>query len=424
MTDPTGLVPPKAPPRKTAPPVPDSCEFPPGFLWGASTSAHQTEGNNTGSDLWAAENIPGSPIRERSGDACDSLHRWPEDLDLIAGLGLTAYRFSIEWARIEPEQGKPSSAMLAHYRRIIAGCLERAITPVVTLHHFTSPRWFTERGGWRSPEAPDLFGVYARTVAPILNGVPWICTINEPNMVAIFQAMLNAHLQPEPIAAGLPEPDPAVTDALIRAHQAARQELTAVLGARTGWTVANLNAQAARAAHQEAARWRERREDQFLAPAADDDFIGVQAYTRTLVGPDGQIPPGPDVRQTLTGWEYYPDAAAEAVRHTASVLPGVPILVTENGIATTDDIERIEYTSHALAGLHHAITDGIDVRGYLHWSLLDNYEWGTYRPTFGLIAVDRTTFARTVRPSARWLGEVATANALHSRAAGAGCRAL
>jgi beta-glucosidase len=392
--------------------VPDSCKFPPDFLWGASTSAHQTEGNNTASDLWAAENTPGSPFAERSGDACDSLHRWPEDLDLIADLGLTAYRFSIEWARIEPEQGHPSAAMLARYRRLIAGCLERSITPVVTLHHFTSPHWFTKRGGWTAPDAPDLFSAYARTVAPILDGVPWICTINEPNMVAIVHRALTAHAQAEPAAAGLPEPDPVVTAALIRAHHSARQELTAVTAARTGWTVANLNVQAADGAHQAAARWRELREDQFLAPAADDDFIGVQAYTRTLVGPGGPIPPGPGTRQTLTGWEYWPGAAAEAVRHTAAAIPGVPILVTENGIATADDTERVDYTSTALAGLLHAISDGIDVRGYLHWSLLDNYEWGSYQPTFGLIAVDRSTFARTVKPSGRWLGKVAAANAL------------
>jgi beta-glucosidase len=390
-----------------------SYEFPPGFLWGASTSAHQVEGNNTSSDLWAAENAPGSPIRERSGDACDSLHRWPEDLDLVADLGLTAYRFSIEWARIEPEQGRPSRAMLAYYRRLITGCFDRSITPVVTLHHFTTPRWFTERGGWTAPDAPELFAAYARTVTPILDGVRWICTINEPNMVAIFLRALVGQAPAEPMA-GLPEPDPAVTAALIRAHHAAREELTAVAGARTGWTVANLNVQPAGDAREIAAQWRELREDQFLAAAAGDDFVGVQAYTRTLVGPHGPISPGPDVRQTLTGWEFYPDAAAEAVRHTAAALPGVPILVTENGVATADDAERIEYTSGALAGLHGAISDGIDVRGYLHWSLLDNYEWGSYQPTFGLIAVDRSTFARTVKPSGRWLGTVARANALQS----------
>jgi beta-glucosidase len=388
-------------------------EFPGGFLWGASTAAHQVEGNNVASDLWVRENQADSPVRERSGDACDSLHRWPEDLDLVAGLGLTAYRFSIEWARVEPARGYISRAMLAHYRAVIAGCFERSIVPVVTLHHFSSPAWFGAAGGWTGAESADLFAAYVRAVIPILAGVRGVCTINEPNMIAIVHA---AELRrgDAQAAAGRPEPDQEVTAALIRAHHAARRELAAAPGVASGWTVANLNVQPAEGAVRQAAGWRQLREDQFLVAAAGDDFIGVQAYTRTVVGPDGEIPPAESARLTLTGREFYPAALEDAVRHTAGVLPGVPILVTENGIATGDDGERIEYTSAALAGLHRAIADGIDVRGYLHWSLLDNYEWGSYTPTFGIVAVDRDTFARTVKPSGRWLGEVARANRLRA----------
>ncbi len=382
-------------------------KFPPGFLWGAATSAHQTEGNNVGSDLWAVENRPGSPMPERSGDACDSLHRWPEDLDLVAELGLNAYRFSIEWARIEPARGHFSAAMLAHYRRIIAGCLERSITPVVTLHHFTCPAWFAALGGWASPEAPRLFAAYARAVLPMLDGVEWVCTINEPNMVAILHTALRGDKPVAEIARGLPEPDPVVAGALAAAHQAARAVLAGRAGLRSGWTVANLNAQTVGGAEDHAQEWRRLREDQFLTAAAGDDFVGVQAYTRTIVGPDGPQPAGDQDRRTLTGWEFYPAALEGAVRHTAATVAGVPILVTENGIATRNDAERIEYTRESLAGLRRAIADGIDVRGYLHWSLLDNYEWGSYRPTFGLVAIDRDTFARTVKPSGRWLGQFA-----------------
>jgi beta-glucosidase len=385
--------------------------FPPGFLWGAATSAHQVEGNNTGSDWWAAENRPGSRLAERSGDACDSLHRWPEDLDLVAGLGLTAYRFSIEWARIEPEPGRISLAMLHHYRQIIAGCLQRSITPIVTLHHFTCPRWFRADGGWTAPRAPATFARYVAAVVPILDGVRWVCTINEPNMVAIMHAATRK-ASTQQLTASLPDPDQDVTAALIGAHNAARHELAALGEVRSGWTVANLNAQALEGASERADDWRHLREDQYLAAAAEDDFVGVQAYTRAIIGPTGQEPPGAGVRRTLTGWEFYPQALEEAVRHTAGLLPAVPILVTENGIATADDAERVEYTRGALTGLLRAIGDGIDARGYLHWSLLDNYEWGSYRPTFGLAAVDRDTFARTVKPSARWLGDLARANAL------------
>ncbi len=389
--------------------------FPPGFLWGASTSPHQTEGNNTASDLWAIENQSDSPMSEPSGDACDGLNCWPRDLDLIAELGLNAYRFGIEWARIEPAPGRISLAMLAHYRRIITGCLDRSITPVVTLHHFSSPQWFGAGGGWTSPQAPELFGNYARAVRPVLDGVEWVCTINEPNMIAIMHTVRNLPDPGDLQAAGLPEPDPVVTAALAQAHRTARHELSAVSGIRTGWTVANQAVQAAEGAEHRADRWRQTREDQFLDIAAGDDFIGVQAYTRTVIGPDGPLPADAQARRTLTGWEFYPAALEAAVRHTAAMLPGVPILVTENGIATRHDAERIEYTRAALRGLSCAINDGIDVRGYLHWSLLDNYEWGSYEPTFGLVAVDRHSFARTVKPSARWLGSVARANGLPCR---------
>ncbi|GGS93090.1 beta-glucosidase [Planobispora rosea] len=395
--------------------------FPEGFLWGAAGSAHQIEGNNVASDLWAMENRPGSVMPERSGDACDSYHRWGEDLDIVRGLGLTAYRFSIEWARVEPAEGQVSLAALAHYRRMIEGCLERGLTPVVTLHHFTSPLWFQLAGGWSSAEAVARFRRYVRAVLPILDGVEWVCTVNEPNMLAMVAAIMKRGERGEhgehgeSVAGALPPPDQEMADALAAAHRAAREELGAA-GLRSGWTVANQNFEADPGAEAERDAWAWPREDQFLDVAAADDFIGVQAYTRVRIGRRGALPVPDGARRTLMGWEFYPAALGDAVRYTAARLPGVPILVTENGIATADDAERVEYTRGALAGLHGAIADGIDVRGYLHWSLLDNYEWGSYRPTFGLVAVDRETFARTVKPSARWLGAIARTGVLSAGA--------
>ncbi|MFI0352655.1 glycoside hydrolase family 1 protein [Actinomadura sp. 9N407] len=383
--------------------------FPDGFLWGAAGSAHQTEGNNVASDFWALENRPGGFLPERSGDACDGYHRWREDLDIVRGLGLGAYRFSIEWARVEPVEGAISLAALAHYRRLIEGCLERGLAPVVTLHHFTSPLWFQKAGGWTAPEAVERFRRYVRAVLPILDGVPCVCTINEPNMLAMMANMVKREKREENVAGAMPPPDQAMAEALMAAHRAAREELG---GVKSGWTVANQNFQAVDGADAECEAWAWSREDQFLDVAKDDDFIGVQAYTRVLIGPDGALPVPDGARRTITDWEFYPEALGNAVRHTAARIPGVPILVTENGIATSDDDERVEYTTGALAGLHAAMADGIDVRGYMHWSLLDNYEWGTYRPTFGLVAVDRRTFARTVKPSARWYGEVARTGTL------------
>ncbi|MGD9485756.1 family 1 glycosylhydrolase [Streptomyces sp. TRM70308] len=401
-------------------------ELPDGFLMGASTSAHQVEGNNVSSDWWAIENRPDSFVAERSGDAADSFHRWPEDMDLLSGLGFNAYRFSIEWARIEPERGRVSRAAVEHYRAMVRGALERGLTPVVTLHHFTSPRWFSELGGWTSPESARLFAAYAEVAAEVLAaGVRHVATINEPNMIALMHTLMRRaarrtddgtgtaaggdHAGAAALGPGAAEPDAEVTRALVRAHRAAFAVLKEADPAlRIGWTVANQVYHPAPGAEEAAAAYARPREDVFLEAAREDDWIGVQAYTRHLIGPDGPLPVPPGAETTLTGWEVYPEALGEAVRHTAAVVgPHVPILVTENGIATGDDDQRIAYTGDALASLASAMRDGADVRGYLHWSALDNYEWGTYRPTFGLVAVDPRTFARTPKPSARWLGSLA-----------------
>jgi beta-glucosidase len=199
---------------------------------------------------------------------------------------------------------------------------------------------------------------------------------------------------------------------IAEAHRAAMEVLGGVGGITAGWSVANQVYQAAPGAEKERDEWAYWREDFFLEQSRADDFVGVQSYLRTIIGPDGPVPFPDDVERTLTGWEYYPEALGQALRHTREVTGGIPMMVTENGIATTDDARRIDYTSGALSGVAEAIEDGCDVRGYLHWSLLDNYEWGSYRPTFGLIGVDRTTFARRPRPSLAWLGELARRNVL------------
>lgn len=407
--------------------------LPDGFLMGAATSAHQIEGNNVSSDWWALENMPDTFVAEPSGDAADSFHRWPEDMDLLRDLGFNAYRFSIEWARVEPEQGRVSRAAVAHYRAMVRGALERGLTPVVTLHHFTSPHWFSERGGWAAPDAAELFAAYTRTALDVLRaGVRHVATINEPNMVALMYAIRRHATQHGwsgvagagengAAAGGLGAVEPAadITESLIRAHRAASTVLRAAdLGLQVGWTVANQVYQAEPGAQETADAYARPREDVFLEAARDDDWIGVQAYTRHLIGPDGPLPVPEGAETTLTGWEFYPEALGEAVRHTARLLPGIPVLVTENGIATGDDERRIAYTARALASLADAMRDGIDVRGYLHWSALDNYEWGTYRPTFGLIAVDPRTFARTPKQSAHWLGTLARSRRIPGAPAG------
>jgi len=383
--------------------------FPDGFLWGAATAAHQVEGGNINTDWWVREHTPGSGLAEPSGDAADSYHRYPEDIALLAELGFSAYRFSVEWARIEPEPGFVSKAQLAHYRRMIDACFAAGLTPVVTLHHFTQPRWFARQGGWYAPEAAAWFTRYAETAATILTDVDWVCTINEPNMIAVTPGDGG----PEMTMTILDAPDPVVTDHLMAAHRGAREALAGRTRARTGWSIATQAYHAAPGAEAATAAYGYPREDVWLEAARGDDWVGVQAYLRTFIDASGRPLPVPaGAETTQMGWEYFPPALGIGVRNAARLAPGVPILVTENGIATADDARRIDYTFDALAGLLDAMADGADVRGYLHWSALDNYEWGRYAPTFGLIAWDKDTFDRTPKPSAHWLGAVARTHRL------------
>jgi beta-glucosidase len=389
--------------------------FPDGFLWGAATAAHQIEGNNVNSNWWVHEHTPGTTIVEPSGDAADSYHRFRDDIKTLASLGLNSYRFSIEWARIEPERGFVSRAEVDHYRRMVDTCHEFGIEPIVTLMHFTVPRWFENDGFWRAPDAADLFARYTEAALPVVaEGVRYVCTINEPNIAAMLAGGEDAS---NLVAYGLPNPDLQVADALLESHKRSREVLSQISGIKSGWTVAT---QAFKAVDEPGAaekliEYGHPRDDWYLENAAGDDFVGVQAYTQTFIGPEGPRPVAEGLETTLTGWEFYPPAAAEGIRSAWELSDHTPVMVTENGIATADDTRRIAYTQGALEHIHQTIEEGIEVLGYQHWSALDNYEWASgFRPTFGLIAWDKQTFERTPKPSAHWYGEVAKANGLAS----------
>ena len=399
--------------------------FTPNFLWGAATAPHQIEGNNINSDWWAREDM--MPGMEKSGDACDSYHRYREDMQLLADAGYNSYRFGIEWARIEPRPGEFSNAELAHYRRMIEFALELGLSPVVTLSHFSTPRWFAEEGGWIGPKAIEHFSRYVTKATEILDGVEWIVTINEPNMGATMLMLMEQarrgeltewqsptvdsdETREEPgLVTNMPSPTAEFAQPFLAAHRAARAILKERTSAKVGWSIANGALTAAPGGEEKLKEVRYGHEDVYLELSREDDFVGVQSYSSQQVGPDGLIPHPPHPDNTQTGAAYRPDALGMAIRHAAEVA-GVPVLVTENGIPTDDDTRRIAYTREALAGLQVALADGIDVRGYLHWSLLDNFEWGHWGPKFGLIAVDRETFIRTPKPSFAWLGNVARTN--------------
>ena len=404
--------------------------FPPGFLWGAATSAHQVEGGNMNNDWWDWERRPGTPCRDVSGVAIDHYHRYRDDVALLAGVGLNTYRYSVEWSRVEPADGVFDEAALDHYRAMTDAVLEAGLTPMVTLHHFTLPRWVAARGGWLDPGTPARFARYAeRVVRALADRVDWYCTINEPGIVA-WGGYLGALDFP-----------PGRTDT--RSWERAIEGLVA--GHRLGYQAVKNARPSARAglANQliewqpdEGARpfveWLDARtEDVFLEAARGDDFIGVQNYTRAVVrmgawqsaalrlalrsrllrdrilapeirrqalDPAPALPPGG--RRTQMGYEFRPEALEASIRRTAAALPGQPIIVTEHGLATDDDSERIEFIDRGLRGLLAAMVDGAPIKGYIHWSAFDNFEWVKgYSQRFGLIGVDRATLQRTVHPS-------------------------
>jgi beta-glucosidase len=385
--------------------------FPDGFLWGAASAAHQIEGGNVNNDWWQFEHAPGTPCRESSGDACDSWHRWPDDLELLASLGFSAYRFSIEWSRIEPEAGEWSVAALDHYRRQCAAARERGLVPMVTFHHFTTPTWLTGGGGWEAPEAPEHFARFCqRAVDHLGDLIGWACTINEPNIVALMGYRAGVF----PPGVHDAERRRAVTAAFCRAHRLAVESLRAGRGDfPVGLTLSMTDYQAVDGGDAQRDRIRRSMEDVFLDATTGDDFVGVQCYTRMRVGPGGALPAEEGVALTQMGYEYWPQALEAVIRRAWDVTGGTPLLVTENGIGTADDAERVAFVSDALAGVRRCLDDGIDVRGYVYWSLLDNFEWVLgFGPTFGLVAVDRQTLVRHPKPSATWLGGVARNNAI------------
>lgn len=392
-------------------------DFPEGFLFGSSTAAHQVEGGNVGSDWWAWEHRSDTPAAESSGDAIDHYHRYRDDFALLAALGQNAHRLSLEWSRIEPEPGEWSVAALDHYKRVLAALAEHGLTGLVTLQHFTLPRWLADRGGWLAPEATERFAAYVQKVASHLGDLmPYACTINEPQMAAAL-GYLAGYFPP-----GHRDVDEfqTVTNTQLEAHRLAVQALRTGRGfPRTGLCLQLPALSPARSgdpdcvgAYEYALQWMR---DAYIAelrtrPETAGDFVGVQYYSRHSVDPSsptGTVPPRERQRTTQMGWEWYPDGMRQALHAAAAT--GLPLIVTENGIATDCDAERVEYIDAHLRAVRRAMDEGADVRGYIYWSSFDNFEWNEgYRPTFGLVRIDRRDgLRRQPRPSAAAYGRLA-----------------
>ncbi len=329
-------------------------------------------------------------------------------------------------------------------------CHELGITPMVILHHFSSPRWLMRLGGWEGAEVPQRFARYSEAVARELGSLmPYVCTINEANIGALIRQIIAAaahgkrdghapvgvsgHPQgeggadpriawtqrvaqalnttPDRVKPFLMTIGEAAQPLILEAHERARDAIKAASpGSQVGITLALDDIQALPGGEANADALQHEVFGSFLPACTGDDFIGVQNYSRKRVGPDGTLPNEEGVETTQMDYEYYPEALEGVIRVVAATV-GKPIIVTENGLATADDSRRGEFIRRALAGMRRCLDDGIDVRGYYHWSLLDNFEWMLgYQRTFGLIAVDRETQQRQAKASARYLGEIARTN--------------
>ena len=422
--------------------------FPEHFLIGAATAAHQVEGNNVNSDCWALENIKHSDYLEKSGLAVDHYNRYEEDIRLLADAGLNAYRFTIEWARIEPEEGKFDEKELEHYRNVISACKKNNVEPMVTLHHFSSPVWLIRKGGWEAQSTPDDFARYVEYVMTKLGSeLSYVCTINEANMGLQIAAIarrymkemlrgrkkkkqntdgqvqmgMNLETMLKNMALAKKEKlevfgvkDPKVFQSMrtkdgdlliMKAHTKAREVIRKLApNVKVGLTLSLHDVQPLVGGEKQAQKIWDEEFTHYLPYIQDDDFLGVQNYTRTLVAKSGDVGVPEGAQTTQMSYEFYPEALGHVLECVAKDFKK-DLIVTENGIATNNDSERCEFIRRAMRSVDECLKEGLPIKGYFHWSLMDNFEWqkGFYMH-FGLIAVDRTDMSRHPKESLSLLG--------------------
>lgn len=396
-----------------------TASFPDGFLWGAATSSHQVEGGNRWNDWWELEQSRRLP--HRSGEACRHYELYESDFDLARSLGHNAHRLSIEWSRIEPKPGEWNEEALEHYAAVIAALRKRQIEPIVTLHHFTNPEWLAQRGGWLQAGSVDAFTRYVEVVAARLAGqVKYWLTINEPT-VYVKHAYISCNWPPcGPRSwwnAGR------VLRNLCRAHRASyavlhRHRADAMVGfAHSAPHVVPCNP--ASLADRLAARSRDYALNDFVfrllgrRPRDVLDFIGINYYARQIVRAQSvagmSLVFGSECVDdhhgaarvfSPLGWEVFAPGIGEVLRRFSR--HGVPLMVTENGIATTDENLRSSFLRDHVRCVINTARSGVDVLGYLYWTLMDNYEWTYGREAcFGLASSDIDTQERLPRPAAK-----------------------
>ncbi|MGQ9667497.1 MAG: glycoside hydrolase family 1 protein [Anaerolineae bacterium] len=414
--------------------------FPEGFLWGTATAAHQVEGGNTNNDWYLWEQRPGR-IRngDRAGTACDWWHRAEEDFDRARELGQNSHRLSLEWSRLEPRPGEWDTAAFARYRQMLAGLRQRHLEPMVTLYHFTLPIWVAEQGGWLNPQTIGHFVRYVERVMQELGDLVTLwCTINEP-VVYVYMGYLQGiwppGMQSFPLALK-------ALRHLLLAHAEAYRLIHSLRGHVQVGLVKNMMY----IEPWRADSWLDRQwagqldrlynelpllavtEGRFrpplgwgMVPKLVDslDFLGVNYYSRYFFGVDRRnwlqsFTPRLNPRGIISDYNYgevFPEGLYRVLKRVQSY--GKPIYITENGLPDEDDDLRPYFILTHLAQVWRAVQDGVPVRGYYHWSLVDNFEWVEgYRMRFGLIEVDLGTQERRVRRSGRLYAEICQANAI------------
>ncbi|MFA5355858.1 MAG: glycoside hydrolase family 1 protein [Candidatus Omnitrophota bacterium] len=392
-------------------------QFPRDFIWGAAAAAHQVEGDNTNSDWWDWEKKAG--LKDPSGQACRHYELYRTDFGLAKSLGHNAHRLSVEWSRIEPREGEFSQKELGHYRDVIAALKEYSLTPIVTLHHFTNPLWFAKKGGWHNRKACDYFLRYVeKVVSSLSEDVKYWVTINEP-MVYTYHSYILGFWPPQEKSFSKARQ---VKENLLLSHIKACELIRGIYErSGTGAPLISIakNIQAFvpcvptlrnRLAAYLRDRYFNREFIERSIAAGALDFIGVNYYTRSVVETRGwgvknltlDVCDGSHSRlaKNSMGWDIYPQGLYEVLMGLKRY--GLPVFILENGICTDNDGFRWDFIRDHIKSMHAAMRGGVDLLGYIYWSLIDNYEWDKgFTPRFGLIEVDYNTYARTVRESAK-----------------------
>ncbi len=369
------------------------------FLWGSATSAYQIEGNNTGADWWEWD-------RGRSGRASFFWERWEEVVDLLHQLGHNAFRMSIEWSRIFPTAQESNRDAVEKYRRIIQSLLERNIEPIITLHHFTNPIWFSKIGGWLHRENIPHFIRFVESIIPILDGVKFIITINEPNVYA-FRSYMEGYWPPqEKSMRKALRVLSSMKEAHVKAYQLLKSRTSASVSIaqnmmifEPAWTYSPIHWIFTIMSDYMFNWYFPDRIGRYM------DFLGINYYSRGFVRWPGSIEYRGEERNCM-GWEIYPQGLYRVIKR-AHARYGKPIMITENGICTDNDFQRIKFLKEHVEQIMRAREEGIPVIGYLYWSLLDNYEWAEgFEPRFGLVEVDYEKQKYRIRRSAFFYSEI------------------